>query len=56
MAQGFLSKIGEGKIKSLFATNEEWLAFHYKESNRFLQFDPVGEEEMASDVSSGYVW
>lgn len=56
VAQGFLSKVGEGKIKSLFATEEEWLAFHYKESNRFLKFDVVGEEQMASDVNEGYVW
>lgn len=56
VAQEFLGKIGEGKIKSLFATEEEWLAFHYKETNRFLQFDPVSEEQMASDMKNGYVW
>lgn len=56
VAQKFLGKIRDGKIRSLFATDEEWKAFHYKESNRFLQFDPVGEEEMANDVSAGYVW
>ena len=55
-AQGFLGKVAEGKIKSLFATEEEWLAFHYKETNRFLQFDPVTEEQMAGDVQDGYVW
>merc|ERR1719473_1047354 len=56
VAQGFLSKVGEGKIKSLFATQEEWLAFHYKESNRFLNFDVVDEEQIAADVNEGYVW
>ena len=55
-AQGFLEKIGKGQIRSLFATEEEWLAFHYKEANRFLQFDPVTEEQMAADVLGGYVW
>ena len=56
VAQTFLGKVGEGQIRSLFATEEEWLAFHYKESNRFLQFDPVTEEQIAEDVKSGYVW
>ena len=56
VAQGFLSKVGEGKIRSLFATKEEWLAFHQKETNRFLKFDCVEEEEIAKDVNEGYVW
>ena len=56
VAQEFLSKVAAGKIKSLFATEEEWLAFHYKESNRFLQFDPVTEESIAADARDGYVW
>jgi hypothetical protein len=56
VAQSFLTKVAEGKIRSLFATEEEWLAFHYKESNRFLQFDPVTEEGIAADAKNGYVW
>ena len=56
VAQTFLSKVGKGQIRSLFATEEEWLAFHYKEANRFLQFDVVTEEQIADDVSNGYVW
>ena len=38
--QGFLAKVGEGKIKSLFATEEEWLAFHYKDTG-MLKFEEV---------------
>merc|ERR1719506_1138374 len=53
VAQGFLGKCSEGKVRSLFATEEEWLAFHHKESNRFLNLTPVGEEEMANDVKHG---
>jgi len=60
VVQGFLAKVGEGKIKSLFATKEEWLAFHYKETSSMFKFEEVTEEdteeEMASDVNGGYVW
>ena len=56
VAQTFLNKVAKGMIKSLFATQEEWEAFHYKEANWFLHFDPVTEEEMAEDVKNGYVW
>ena len=41
VAQGFLSKVADGKIRSLFATSEEWLAFKYKEAQRFLNFGEV---------------
>ena len=56
VAQTFLGKVGKGQLRSLFSTEEEWLAFHYKESNRFFQFDVVTEEGMADDVNGGYVW
>ena len=56
VAQEFLGKVKEGRIKELFATEEEWLAFHHKEVNRFLQYEVVTEQQMADDVSDGYVW
>ena len=53
VAQEFLGKVKEGKIRELFATEEEWLAFHHKEVNRFLQYEVVTEQQMADDVSDG---
>jgi len=56
VAQSFLTKVAAGQSRSLFATREEWEAFHFKESNRFLHFDVVTEEQMADDATTGYIW
>lgn len=48
VGQEFLTKVAEGKIRSLFATEEEWLAFHYKEANRFLQVTPRRDRTLPS--------
>ena len=38
---GFLKASQAGRMASLFATKEEWEAFHLKESNRFMNRPPV---------------
>ena len=55
-AQKLLTTIRKGGLRSLFATEEEWNAYHLKEANRFMNFPEVTAEGMAEDVKDGYVW
>ena len=55
-AQQLLRTIGDGKLRDIFATQEEYEAYYYKEVNRFMQFPKASPEVMAEEVGSGYVW
>ena len=55
-AQQLLRTIGDGKLRDIFATQEEYEAYYYKEVNRFMQFPKASAEVMAEEVGSGYVW
>lgn len=55
-AQQLLTRCREGQLRSIFATEEEWLAYHLKDQTGTLSFAKVTPEEFADDVANGYVW
>ena len=56
VAQQLLTRCRAGHLRLIFATDEEWLAYHQKDQTGTLQFARVTPEHMAEDVRTGYVW
>lgn len=55
-AQQVLRTIEAGKLRDIFATEEEYNAYFHKEANRFMNFSKVTPEKMAEEVKNGFVW
>lgn len=56
VAQQLMKTVMAGKMRDIFATEEEWQAYITKEANRFLNFPELTAEGVAEDAKHGYVW
>ena len=56
VAQQLMKTVMAGKMRDIFATEEEWQGYITREANRFLNFPVLTAEQLAEDAAKGYVW